>query len=580
MVKVALFRAPNVQLLRSESLRKAVNALNIGAVRMQGETALQVARKGGADITVRGRLEPKQKGFIVHLAGIRASNGETLVSTKEAAEDQRAIATAVAQACVTLISQLTGGDLSSMQAASVNVEPADTLRPDALERFTAGLEHYQYGEMKTALEYLQEATRIDRDFAMAYVYEAIVHGTLRQQQSAFETASRAYSLSHRVNDRQRQQVEERYFNYCGDYRAALERQRVLLSMYPNEAPLHRQAAQTYAMLDLLPDAIRHAEKALELDPRSANNYMILASALAQVGRFGEAEEVLRRGFRQAPGAPTLLSSAGTVKIIKGDVDGALSSLRELEQVPEYSAHARSHQIRCLLIYGRLDEARVRLQADELMNKVNGDAAHEDISRYWLGHLHVLDGNRALAAEQAKRLAERLAEPYNLFSLRAAAEVAFESGSSEILQNASKSLEKIQEKYQSTRSTAFFLQSQGMYASLVRRQTESQQLFAKAYSLWPDIGNSWTLAQSLYAAGSFAEALPHYEDVIAKKGTAIRWEQQIQWVRSLPQAARCYKALGRQEDAVRSYNRFLDHWGGQAHLALVRQVVAEKSSRPI
>jgi hypothetical protein len=106
--------------------------------------------------------------------------------------------------------------------------------------------------------------------------------------------------------------------------------------------------------------------------------------------------------------------------------------------------------------------------------------------------------------------------------------------------------------------------------------EARRLLTEARAVWPDISTSWTAAQLLAASGTLSEALPLYQSVVARKGSAIRWEQQIQWVRSLAQAARCYHALGRDQEALDSYDRYLNHWGKAAGLTLTKQVLAERN----
>jgi hypothetical protein len=116
---------------------------------------------------------------------------------------------------------------------------------------------------------------------------------------------------------------------------------------------------------------------------------------------------------------------------------------------------------------------------------------------------------------------------------------------------------------------------GFEASLKRRPDEAVRLLEQAHSVWPDLLNTWSLAMEKLAAGDAASALPLFGDVIARKGTAMRWEHQVHWLRSLVQAARCYRAMGMQSQAVTLYDRFLGYWGKESDLPLVAQARAER-----
>src|SRR5256886_6888826 len=53
---------------------------------------------------------------------------------------------------------------------------------------------FVHGQPENALSHLRRATQLDAEFAMAWIYLATVAGTQRQDQAAFEAASRAYEI--------------------------------------------------------------------------------------------------------------------------------------------------------------------------------------------------------------------------------------------------------------------------------------------------------------------------------------------------------------------------------------------------
>jgi tetratricopeptide (TPR) repeat protein len=306
--------------------------------------------------------------------------------------------------------------------------------------------------------------------------------------------------------------------------------------------------------------------------------MILASLLGQTEHFTESYEVLQRGREQEPTSALLLSSEAMVRIIQDDVAGTLAILERLERRQDFSAHARSLRIRCLLLSGKLDEALGRLESDIILSQATEDAAHEDLSRYWLAQLLNLRGRHEAAAQQARMLSERASLPYNLFSLRAAAEAAYEAGSAGILTTVVQKLRIVSLQYPSTRSRGFLLQAEALEAALGRRNVEAKALILRSYELWPDITAAFFLAQIYWMGADFAQALPLYEAVIAKKGTAVRWEPQTLWVRSLAQAGRCLTALGRTSEALDRYNGFLRRWGAQTNVPLVQEILGESQGK--
>ena len=316
MIRIALSQATNVRLVSPDRIEKAAVALDLGALPIRGDNGRRVAVKTGADVAIGGRVRSDRGRYVVEAQARRASSGELLFSTVDGAATLRDLAPAVERISAQLVSSLSGREAKPSPNPS-RLEPADTLMPDALEMFTSGLDYYQHGDMKSALAMLQSATRRDPDFAMAYVYQAYVHGAFRREDLAFEPAARAYSLRDRVNQRQRLQAEVMYSYACGDYEGYRDKQRALIAIYPNEAQLHRSLAQTYAFLGNLEDALRHARLSVELGAEAPQTFMILAGVLTESGRTAEALQVISRARKSWRESPLLLLAEGSARIMEG-----------------------------------------------------------------------------------------------------------------------------------------------------------------------------------------------------------------------------------------------------------------------
>ena len=256
----------------------------------------------------------------------------------------------------------------------------------------------------------------------------------------------------------------------------------------------------------------------------------------------------------------------------------MSLLDELSRQKDYENHARAHQIRCLLLAGRLDQARAQLESDVLLTGVRGDLARVDLSRYWLGQLLAMQGNNEGARDEASQLASRPAAPFSLFALRAAAEVAFEARAVSLVAAVLEKLKSIEHDFPSTRATGIRLQAHGLLTNLHGNASQAVQLLRQAHAVWSDVANTWTLAQATFALGLHQQALPLYQSVINRKGSALRLEQQTYWVRSLAMGGFCQRALHMDDEATRNFDRFLSHWGTENGLDLVKQVIAARAGR--
>jgi len=570
MVRLALGQSPNLQLLTPVQIKKAAQESDQGAVPVRGPVALQLSRHARADVIIGGALRHNQEAYVLRLQAARVTTGEILHSSEHPSTDLAGLTALVERSCTSLRTALWGKEVATTYA-STWLEPADTQSADALEMFTGGLDYFHHGEIGPALELLQAATRIDPDFAMAYAYQALVHGAMRRDDLAYEPASRAFALRDRVNQRQRLQSEAMYSYFCGDFGSYAEKLRALVALYPMEAALHRQLAQACLTCGLMDDALQAARKAVELAPAIANNTMILAGILSASARPDESLEAVARARKFARESPLLSLAEATALTMKGDYPAARKALDTLANRPEYRNLARSQQVRSLLLEGRLGEVRTQLESDILRAGAEGDAYTLDISHYWLGQILALEGRAAEARGHALSLAARESVPSSLYALRSAAELASDLQEQGILHSVIEKLRRIESDHPSTRSTGFRLQAEGLLQALMQQTNNSDTPLHRAVGVWPDVGTRWALAWNSFRNKTFQEAKSLFEQVIDLKGLALRSEQQMQWVRSLAMAGLCSSALGLREEARRYFAQFLGYWGNAGNLGLVKEV---------
>jgi tetratricopeptide (TPR) repeat protein len=215
-------------------------------------------------------------------------------------------------------------------------------------------------------------------------------------------------------------------------RAAFERAVGLDERY---APAHAGLAMALVLLSesttvrpgsVLPSAVEHADRAVELDPAGALGWQALARAevrwthdwnraelhfrralaldptaeepaahlaqlLAALGRSAEAVELSLQALRITPSSPRLLAAAGIVHHLGGRNDDALRYLEQALGAEPSDAVAALWRALCLAAAGRLDEAVEWAQ----QSQGQGSGA----APWVVGYVHALAGHR-VAAEEA------------------------------------------------------------------------------------------------------------------------------------------------------------------------------------
>jgi tetratricopeptide (TPR) repeat protein len=185
-------------------------------------------------------------------------------------------------------------------AANIPLEEMDTADLEAMEALTGALALSADGKLQMALTMLQSATERDPEFALAYVYTALLHTTMRREALGLAPARRALELKHRLSRRVRPHAEAVYAVVRGDLTAALANYEDVAQRYPHEVPLQRHVAQMYTILLRRQEALQVVRRAVALDATSPLNQMMLVSALADLGEHEEAARAAAELRKQQP----------------------------------------------------------------------------------------------------------------------------------------------------------------------------------------------------------------------------------------------------------------------------------------
>jgi TolB-like protein len=243
---------------------------------------------------------------------------------------QSKVAENVAQA---LKLQLTGGEQRAISARPTdNVEAYDVyLRAKAIQG--------AWGEpqRKRAVELLEQATKLDPKFALAFAQLGYSHTELYWFQddhtpARLRLAKRAIDSALVLNPRLPEAhlaLGTYYYHGSLDYARALEAYRVALSLDPNNADVLVWRGLVGRRQGQWAQAIAEMRRAAVLDPRNVFNLTQLASSLMQTREYLAADSVIARILTIEPGNAEVYQARSLVALLRsGDVQASNSILRE------------------------------------------------------------------------------------------------------------------------------------------------------------------------------------------------------------------------------------------------------------
>ena len=206
------------------------------------------------------------------------------------------------------------------------------------------------GQPQKAIEDLDEAVRLDPEFAQAYVNRAVAHIGLGHPRRAIQDFDQAIWLDPKY-------VRAYYnrgttYSNLGQPERAIEDFNEAIRLNPNDANIYYTRAVAYGNLVQTRKAIEDYDQAIRLNPRLAEAYSNRGNSYVELGQPQRALEDLDKAIRVDPGnADAYVNRALTHTLLamdpeaQAEIDRAVElgvDLSNLNRVVEQARRRRSH----------------------------------------------------------------------------------------------------------------------------------------------------------------------------------------------------------------------------------------------
>jgi tetratricopeptide (TPR) repeat protein len=305
---------------------------------MDPGSALQIARNVGADAFVTGailRVGPKSLRLDVRVED--TAYGRILFSDKVEAEDVQGIFGMV-DALTGRIAQRFVPEFKLAEKAPA-IEETATSNLEAYRHYELGLDYGRRFLEGESIRELEEAIRLDPQFALAYWYlggEYRQQGDLRKSEEAWRKVEQMQSRLPR-KDQLWFQAEKAL--RAGDEEGGRRALESLLAEFPRESAARYRLAGALAGGNQMERAIAVLNEGLTLDPKDE---VLLNSAgyfHAIVGNLAAALQANDKYMAIRPGDPNPWDTRGDVFYIVGRDDEAIAAYRKvLELKPDFTGY--------------------------------------------------------------------------------------------------------------------------------------------------------------------------------------------------------------------------------------------------
>ncbi|HSK71813.1 MAG TPA: tetratricopeptide repeat protein [Pyrinomonadaceae bacterium] len=397
MLTTNLSRSPKLTILSRQQLHLLLERNNFQpGDEISFENALEIARKSRAENFITGSFSKAGEKIRVDVQLHNTQNGSFLAAESLVVESGGQILTEIDLLSLKLANHL-GADETESQTPLASVM-TDNL--EAYRYYSLAVEKARGLHKKDALELLEKAVALDSEFAMAharigYLY-TVTWGRAADGKPHLE---KAFTLSHRLTERDRLYIAAWYAIANLDYPTAIQSFREIITKYPTETEAYLRLGYLLRGEEQFDESISVMRQGLVIDQDSPALYNALGLLYSLLGRHDEAIDMHERYVAFEPNEANAHDSLGMSYQWAGRYEEAIA---EYNRALELNRNFEIAHVHLGVVYFQIGRYRAAIDWFEKYIAVAPSKLERARGYGYIAFVHRSLKNYAAAAQAANR----------------------------------------------------------------------------------------------------------------------------------------------------------------------------------
>ncbi len=281
------------------------------------EVGREVCQRAGAKALLGGTIAMLGSAYVVTLNAQDCVNGNVLADSQVQASSKETVLSALGSA-VSVFREKLGESLGSIQRYDAKIEEATTPSLEALKAYSQGLKTRRTTGDFDSVPFFRRAVELDPEFGLAYARLGTVYSNLGQADEARKMTAKAYEFRAKVSEAERYYIEARYHTTVQpDVTKALDVYRLWLAAYPNDYTALANSALLLKQRGEVAEALRNQEAAVRLAPDQPLGWGNLGDTYMSQGNYPQARAAFETAVKIQNGA-SARASLYALGLITGD----------------------------------------------------------------------------------------------------------------------------------------------------------------------------------------------------------------------------------------------------------------------
>jgi len=339
MLTTNLAQVKGLDVLSTERVLSAVQRATKGGKSLDPAQAQSVARDAGADAYITGallKIGPTQLRLDVRAQD--TSSGQILFSQKLEGQDIQSIFGMVDR----LTESLAGSFLpaSDLPQKTPEIEQASTSNVEAYRHYQLGIDYGRRFLTSDAIRELEEAVRLDPQFALAYLRlseQYFLAGDLRRGR---EVAAKVEQLQSHLPRYEQLSLQAVKASWSQDLEAQTAARQAVVSEFPRSTMDRGLLSASLTREGKVQQGLELLQQGLALDPKSEDLLNFQSYQLTRAGDLSGGLAADDAYIAIRPGDPNPLDTRGDILFMAGHDDEAIAAYRKvLELKPDFGEYA-------------------------------------------------------------------------------------------------------------------------------------------------------------------------------------------------------------------------------------------------
>jgi len=322
------------------------------------EIARELCQRAGSVAALDGSIASLGKQYVLELRAVNCHTGDTVARAEATADGKEHVLKALSQAAGKMREKL-GESIATAEKFDTPLDQVTTTSLDALQAFSRGrVSMMGKGDFTAAIPQLEQAIRLDPNFALAYAALATCSYDLGESSKAANYVKKAYELRDHVSERERLAIESQYHLFAtGDLEKARQALELWAETYPRDLVAQVDRDANYGTLGQFNKSLEGLKRAVQMDPGSALAITDLFASSIETDHFEEARNLAVEAQTKKIDSPALHLGLYQLGFLQNDIAEMAKQVNWAKDQPGIEDALIAAEADVAAFYGQLTKAR-------------------------------------------------------------------------------------------------------------------------------------------------------------------------------------------------------------------------------